>query len=222
MITVDMGVTDVVNSNLRQMEIIMGANQFTNNSVSHLDLPNEAGVYMLTDKLSGIRYIGSATNIKRRMMVHFSAMKTGKDSTQPLYAAFKSTYEKVGPTGFDAVVLLLCDPENLLMYEAQCIAVLGNTVNKYKRSDDVEVYSAEERQKKSARVKALWATPNYREKAIAARKGKAYAKGYKCTPEQIENRKKAARISNMKRNYGEEWRVEYARRYPEYVGDING
>jgi hypothetical protein len=177
---------------------------------------------MITDKASGVRYIGSSVDIRRRAMQHFSALKTGKDAKQPAYEAFRDTYDIVGPQGFDVSVLLLCDEENLLMYEAQCISVLGETVNRYKRSDDAEVYSVEEYKKKSDRVKALWATPEYREKAVAARKGKAYNKGYKCTPEQVENRKKAARISNMKRHYGVEWKVEYARRYPEFVGDLDG
>lgn len=71
------------------------------------------------------------------------------------------------------------------------------------------------------RTKRLWADPAYREKAVAARIGNAYNKGYKCTPAQVENRKRAARISNMKRNYGESWRDEYVRRYPEHAGDVN-
>jgi group I intron endonuclease len=74
--------------------------------------------------------------------------------------------------------------------------------------------------KKSERVKKLWENPEYRQKAIASRKGKAYNKGYKCTPDQIQNRKKAARISNMKRNYGESWKEEYVKRYPEFSGDV--
>ena len=221
MIDVDFSVTDVVSSSFLVMEVDMGANQFTENSVSHLDLPHASGVYMITDKASGVRYIGSSVDIRRRAMQHFAEMKAMRRE-QPAYEAFKATYDRLGPQGFDVSVLLLCDEENLLMYEAQCISILGETANRYKRSDDAEVYSAEERQKKSDRVKALWATPEYREKAVAARKGKAYNKGYKCTPEQIENRKKAARISNMKRNYGAGWKAEYAKRYPEFVGDLDG
>lgn len=221
MIDVDYGVTDVISSNLIVMEVDMGANQFTENSVSHLDLSHTRGVYMITDKVSGARYIGSSVDIRRRAMQHFAEMKAMRRE-QPVYAAFKDTYDKLGPQGFDVSVLLLCGEENLLMYEEQCISVLGNTVNRYKTPEDVAAYSDEERKRKSERVKALWATPEYREKAVAARKGKAYNKGYKCTPEQVENRKKAARISNMKRNYGEMWKVEYARRYPEFVGDLDG
>jgi len=79
----------------------------------------------------------------------------------------------------------------------------------------------EECKKRSQRTKLLWENKEYREKAIASRKGKAYSKGYKCNPEQIENRRKAARISNMKRNYGDVWQQEYIRRYPEHLGDLN-
>lgn len=218
---VDFSVTDVISSSFLVMEVDMGANQFTENSVSHLDLPHASGVYMVTDKVSGSRYIGSSVDIRRRAMQHFSEMRHVRRD-QPAYVEFKGTYDRLGPQGFDVSVLLLCDPENLLMYEAQCISVLGETVNRYKRTDDAEVYSTEERQKKSERVKALWATPEYREKAIAARKGKAYNKGYKCTPEQVENRKKAGRISNMKRIYGCAWMIEYAKRYPEFIGDLDG
>lgn len=221
MIDVDIGVTDVVGSDFLFMEVDMGANQFTENSVSHLALPHASGVYMITNKESGVRYIGSSVDIRRRAMQHFAEMKAMRRG-QPLYEAFRPAYDRLGSKGFDISVLLLCDEENLLMYEAQCISVLGETINRYKRSDDVEVYSMEERKKKSDRVKALWATSEYRERAVAARKGKAYNKGYKCTPEQVENRKRAARISNMKRNYGVEWRVEYAKRYPEFVGDLDG
>lgn len=79
----------------------------------------------------------------------------------------------------------------------------------------------EEKHNRSIRAKALWANPEYRAKSVAARKGNSYSKGYKCTPEQVNNRKRAARISNMKRNYGSNWAGEYARRYPEYVGDLD-
>lgn len=84
-----------------------------------------------------------------------------------------------------------------------------------------ESMTLDECSKRSERSKKLWADDEYRQHAIASRIGKAYNKGYKCTPEQIENRRKAARISNMKRNYGENWKQEYIRRYPENKGDLN-
>lgn len=84
-----------------------------------------------------------------------------------------------------------------------------------------EAMTIEEKAKRSQRTKMLWANPEYRAKSVSARKGNAYCTGHVCTPEQILNRRRAARISNMKRNYGADWRVEYARRYPEHVGDVD-
>lgn len=82
--------------------------------------------------------------------------------------------------------------------------------------------TAEERIKKSQRIVALWENPEYRTKSANARKGNSFARGYVCTPEQVKNRQRAARISNMKRNYGADWKAEYASRYPDHAGDING
>jgi group I intron endonuclease len=79
----------------------------------------------------------------------------------------------------------------------------------------------DERAQRVKRTAALWADPEYRSKAVAVRQGNAYNKGYKCTPEQVENRRKAARISNIKRSYGVKWQEEYIRRYPQHMGDIN-
>ena len=109
MIDVDFGMTDVVSSSFLVMEVDMGANQFTENSVSHLDLPHASGVYMITDKASGVRYIGSSVDIRRRAMQHFAEMKAIRRG-QPVYEIFKVTYEKLGPQGFDVTVLVLCDP----------------------------------------------------------------------------------------------------------------
>jgi hypothetical protein len=221
-IDVDSSVTDVVDSSLLQSEVSMGANQFTENSVSHLDLPSSSGVYMITDKVSGVRYIGSSKNIRRRVMQHFSAMKTGKDAEQPTYKAFSGTYITLGPKGFGVEVLLFCAEQDLVFYEARCVSVLGDVINKYLTPEHVKAYSEEECKRKGDRVRKLWATQEYRERAVAARKGNAYSKGYKCTPEQVQNRKKAGRISNMKRNYGLQWKEEYIKRYPEHARDVDG
>lgn len=67
----------------------------------------------------------------------------------------------------------------------------------------------------------LWADPVYRERAIASRKGRAFNKGYRCTPAQVENRRRAARISNMKRSHGDAWRGVYASRYPQFAHEAS-
>lgn len=73
---------------------------------------------------------------------------------------------------------------------------------------------------RSEAARKLWRDPEYAERNATARRGIATNKGYKCTPEQVKNRRKAARISNMKRNYGDSWRIEYARRYPQNAHEV--
>lgn len=80
--------------------------------------------------------------------------------------------------------------------------------------------STEVRQNRSRIVTELWNTKEYREAASAARKGNSFALGYRCTPEQVLNRKKAARISNMKRKYGSGWKDMYVEAYPEHASDV--
>ena len=84
-----------------------------------------------------------------------------------------------------------------------------------------DAMTEDERLKRSKRTAALWENPEYRTKAIAARKGKASNKGYKCTPEQVDNRRRNARISNTKRKYGDRWQDFYVQLYPNHAGDIS-
>ena len=74
---------------------------------------------------------------------------------------------------------------------------------------------------RTVRTSKLWARPEYRKRAVLARLGNTFAAGHKCTVEQIENRRRAGRISNSKRTHGDRWREEYVLRYPEYAGDVN-
>jgi group I intron endonuclease len=79
----------------------------------------------------------------------------------------------------------------------------------------------EECKKRSERSKLLWADPEYRAKAVNARKGRSSNKGYKCTPEQVENRRRNARIYHTKRRFGASWKEHYVRLYPDLAGDVN-
>lgn len=218
MIDVDNSVTDVVKYPFLNIGGVM-ANQYKNSRLASFTVGSISGVYMITDTVTNRTYIGSSTNIRNRLGQHLSKIHSGDSTTT--YANFISTYRNYGVSAFIIKVLVVCAKENLKFYEASCIGALNPTENTMKRKDGRIAFTDEERKKKSERVKALWENPEYREKAVNARKGNAYNKGYKCTPEQIENRKRAGRISNVKRNYGDTWKVEYARRYPEFVGDLD-
>lgn len=194
-------------------------NQFTDSRLASFSIGKLSGVYMITDNTTGKNYIGSSTNIRNRLGQHLSSMH--KNEQLMTYSNFNKTYHIHGVSAFSIKVLIICGKENLKFYESRCISALNPTENTMNRADGRVAFTEEERKKKSERVKLLWENPEYRERAINARKGNAYNKGYKCTPEQVENRKRAGRISNMKRNYGDMWRVEYANRYPEFIGDLD-
>ena len=196
-------------------------NQFTDNSVSHIDVGRVCGVYLLTDTVTNKTYVGSSTDIRMRLVQHFHCMSKKSRKNITTYNNFAITYSTHGSKVFTVKVLEECGKDALKDKEIYWIALLNPSENTQHVVDERPIYSDKERSMRSERTKKLWGDPEYRERAISVRKGKAYNKGYKCTEEQILNRKKAARISNMKRNYGEQWKDEYARRYPEHVGDLN-
>lgn len=208
-------VTDVVLLGYTTTGVVMRTNSLTGHNT-----PAVSGVYLITDTISGKTYVGSSKNIRTRAITHFSKMNTGH--THAPYSFFTKTFLQHGPTAFAIGVVEECSKAQLLARELYWLDVLQPTENTMLFCANGIAFSEDERMQRSERTKKLWADPSYREKAVNSRKGKAYSKGYKCTPEQTENRRKAGRISNMKRNYGAGWKEEYTRRYPEFAGDLNG
>lgn len=76
---------------------------------------NMCGVYMLTCKHNGKRYIGSSVNIKMRMTTHF-ARDCKRYPDKPLYFDIN----KYGFDGFILDVLIECDRNDLIGYEKLC------------------------------------------------------------------------------------------------------
>ena len=217
-ISVDFDVMSVIHSSLLvNKEMIMGSNQYTEKSIAvKFNLPLAAGVYRLRDTISGAEYVGSSTRIRYRIAQHFWEIKH-PETACGAYNKFIETYKTHGLDAFEVDILLLCAEKDLKMYERLCVQTYAPSEN-----TQYKPYTKEACAERSRRTTELWKNPEYRARAVAARKGNTFSKGYKCTPEQIENRKRAARISNMKRNYGDQWVEEYMRRYPEHVGDIDG
>jgi group I intron endonuclease len=216
---IDCAVTDVVELSFLRGETGMGANQFCENSMEGHDVPSVCGVYRITDTFTGIIYVGASINIRTRIIQHFS--KLAIKSQQSPYRLFASTYNTAGTKAFTVDILEECAPADLLARELHWLSTLKPPGNTQHVAEAGLAFSEDEREKRSERTKKLWATPEYRARAVASRKGNAYNTGYRCTPEQVLNRKRAARISNVKRNYGMEWRAEYVRRYPEHAGDVD-
>ncbi len=197
----------------------MGVRQYSESNLFHIDMPNVCGVYLLTDTVTGGTYVGSSRRTRYRISLHFHDMKRRPE--QQTYKRMLATFQEHGAKAFTARLLQQCAPEELLVLEKQWIEKLQPTENLYVCTDGRDVYTAATHAKKAAAAAALWKDPEYRAKAIAARVGKGGPVGYKCTPDQVENRKRAGRISNMKRNYGASWKEEYIRRYPEHAEDVN-
>lgn len=73
------------------------------------------GVYMLTCKYNGKRYIGSSVDIKMRITTHF-----GRDCKRYPNKPFYSDINKYGFDGFILEVLIECDRDDLIGYEKLC------------------------------------------------------------------------------------------------------
>lgn len=219
-----------------------------------MEIQHAAGLYTITNTVSGKVYIGSTVRMSRRLAQHKTALRANEHQNSHLQYA----WNKYGEAAFVFAPILVCSSAVMRFYEQRAIDTLKPEYNQsksaysgipvgatlspehkakvgkasaalwatpeYRQKTSIAIKASitdEERTKRKERTRKLWADPIYRQRAVAARKGNTYCKGHKCTPEQVQNRKRAARISNMKRNYGVDWKLEYAKRYPEHAGDVD-
>ena len=199
-------------------------NQFTHSALAHIqDVPDTSGVYCLVHARTGKRYVGSAKKMRRRLSGHFHEMRTGRRAKS---AEMCRLFSEDGAQGWTAHVLAFCAPAECKATEQRFLDALQPELNVSPVADAPmrrgTKLSAAASAARSAAALSLWQDPVYRARAVAARKGKAYNKGYKCTTEQTENRRRAARIAMMRRWYADAWIAEYLRRYPEHAEDVRG
>ena len=76
------------------------------------------GVYSI-EHISGKRYIGSSTNLKRRNKQHVRALRSGRHINSHL----QSAWNKYGDDEFTFSVLLLCEIKDMLFYEQRAIDI---------------------------------------------------------------------------------------------------
>lgn len=76
-------------------------------------MKNNCGVYQITNKLTGDFYIGSSSNIQKRIWIHRSDLMKNKHTNRHLQRA----WNKYGEDAFIFETILLCDVENKLYYE---------------------------------------------------------------------------------------------------------
>jgi group I intron endonuclease len=73
----------------------------------------DTGIYEIVNTVNGKRYVGSASTIKGRWAVHRHGLARGIHHSRYLQAA----WNKHGAEAFEFRRLLLCDKQNLFMYE---------------------------------------------------------------------------------------------------------
>jgi len=208
-----------------------------------------SGVYVILNRVTGEMYVGASHNITKRWNRHRGSLHSGGHHCKPLMKAWREygqgaftfmMLECVEParnreaeqryldtgkytynvtkcaSGHSSLGMVHTDETRRKVGAASKLKWQKHRSKMIAAQRSVPISSAQ----RSEAARALWANPIYRERAVAARKGNAYSKGYRCTPAQTENRRRAARISNMKRNYGDGWRGEYARRYPQHAHEV--
>jgi group I intron endonuclease len=74
---------------------------------------NQSGIYKITCSANGRFYIGSAANLLFRKRSHISSLKKGGHKNSKLQRA----WNKYGESCFSFKTILVCDINNLLMYE---------------------------------------------------------------------------------------------------------
>lgn len=72
-----------------------------------------SGIYKIQHVLSGKVYIGSAVNLSRRFKEHRVLLKANRHHSSKL----QNAWNKYGSDGFIFEILLVCEKQNLIMYE---------------------------------------------------------------------------------------------------------
>jgi len=85
----------------------------------------KTGIYQITNKINGHKYIGSAVNIAKRWKTHLWALRNGNHHSVYLQRAFN----KYGEENIDFSILLECPKEDLVTKEQEFIDLLHPEYN---------------------------------------------------------------------------------------------
>jgi group I intron endonuclease len=72
-----------------------------------------SGIYQIVNLINNKKYIGSSSNLPRRIARHKYTLKSNQHFNKHL----QNSFNKYGKENFEFQILLYCDPENLIMYE---------------------------------------------------------------------------------------------------------
>lgn len=86
-------------------------------------IPTSSGIYLISCAVSNRRYVGQATNIRRRLFQHRGALRQGAHDNPIM----QSSWKKHGEESFEYHVLELCAREVLTKQEAHYMESLGSS-----------------------------------------------------------------------------------------------
>lgn len=161
-----------------------------------------SGIYLIRNTVNGRVYVGSAVCFASRWRLHRRTLRNGTHRNIKLARA----YAKYGEQSFVYAPLLLCSPENLLLYEQRAMAAFDAVESGYNISPTAGSprgcrWSPEARERVSVQRKGRTLSPEHRANLMgkpSPRKGavlsaetrekiSAKLRGRKLTPEHVAN-----------------------------------
>src|SRR5688572_24931982 len=88
-------------------------------------LDMRSGVYEIVNSHSGARYVGSASQFRKRCREHIRQLADGRHHSRYLQRA----WNKHGPEAFEFRPLLVCERTDLLFYEQRALDALSPEYN---------------------------------------------------------------------------------------------
>lgn len=118
-----------------------------------------SGVYQITCKPTGKRYIGSAHDFKKRWSLHKVHLRRGSHDSKYM----QNAWNKYGQDAFEFEIMLVCSKENVLTYEQLMLDAVSPEFNTCKvAGNNYGVRYSEEtkrgmsKAKRKANAKYLW------------------------------------------------------------------
>ncbi len=133
---------------------------------------HRSGIYEIVNTINGKRYAGSAALIKRRWKSHRTTLRGNRHHCTKLQRA----WNKYGEAAFAFRVLLVCEPEDLLMYEQISFDALKPEYNLAPAAGSClgVKHREDAKTRTQPRMKGLTHSDETREKIAAAHRGRKH------------------------------------------------
>lgn len=151
-------------------------------------MTHDVGIYAITNKVNGHKYIGSACSLRAREGQHFRSLARGRHHSVYLQRAF----DKYGSDAFNFAPIIYCGRENLLTYEQAAMdamkpeyniaQVAGSQLGYKHTAESRKRMSIARRRNPSSPRKGMTHTDEAKRKISDSRKGKG---GGRRSPERL-------------------------------------